>query len=196
MVQALGAHAAASAGRAAVRRVCAQSAKLVDRCAGVANGFADIVGSDHAPHTPVEKEHPYPQSHSGMTGVQTLVPTMLDHVNAGRLSRTRFVDMTSAGPNRLFGITNKGRIAVGQDADLTFVDLKRRETITNDWIAPRAGWTPYDGVSATGWPVGTVFRGHMVVLQGEPPTHRARNSLCVPSRPSRTSNDIRARESL
>ncbi|MEM8596781.1 MAG: dihydroorotase [Pseudomonadota bacterium] len=135
--------------------------------AGVANGVADIIGSDHAPHTRSEKEHPYPQSHSGMTGVQTLVPTMLDHVNAGRLSLTRFVDMTSAGPNRLFGIANKGRIAVGYDADLTIVDLKRRETITDDWIASRAGWTPYDGVSVTGWPVGTVVRGHTVMWQGE-----------------------------
>ena len=66
-----------------------------------------------------------------MTGVQTLVPIMLDHVNAGRLSLARFVDLTSAGPARLFGIARKGRIAAGYDADLTVVDLKRRETITN-----------------------------------------------------------------
>src|SRR5690606_38352215 len=93
---------------------------------GVANGMADILGSDHAPHTREEKDHAYPESHSGMTGVQTLVPIMLDHVNAGRMSLERFVDMTSHGPNRLFGIANKGRIAVGYDADLTVVDLKRR----------------------------------------------------------------------
>jgi len=135
--------------------------------AGVANGVADIVGSDHAPHTRAEKDKPYPASPSGMTGVQTLVPVMLDHVNAGRMSLARFVDMTSAGPNRLFGIANKGRIAVGYDADLTIVDLKRRETITNDWVASRAGWTPYDGVTVTGWPVGTVVRGATVMWQGE-----------------------------
>ena len=134
---------------------------------GVANGVADILGSDHAPHTRAEKDVAYPQSHSGMTGVQTLVPTMLDHVNAGRLSLQRFVDMTSHGPNRLFGIANKGRIAVGYDADLTIVDMKRRETITNAWIGSRAGWTPYDGVSVTGWPVGTIVRGHTVMWQGE-----------------------------
>lgn len=134
---------------------------------GVANGVADILGSDHAPHTSTEKELPYPQSHSGMTGVQTLVPIMLNHVNAGRLSLSRFVDMTSAGVNRLFGIVGKGRIAVGFDADLTIVDLKRRETITNDWIASRASWTPYDGEIVTGWPVGTVLRGHIVMWQGE-----------------------------
>ena len=135
--------------------------------AGVRNGVADILGSDHAPHTREEKDKPYPQSPSGMTGVQTLVPTMLDHVNAGRMSLERFVDMTSAGPNRLFGIANKGRIAAGYDADFTIVDLKRRETITNSWIASKAGWTPYDGVSVTGWPVGTVLRGRTVMWQGE-----------------------------
>ncbi len=72
--------------------------------AAVADGTIDILGSDHAPHTREEKDHPYPESHSGMTGVQTLVPIMLDHVNAGRLSLARFVDMTSAGPQRLFGV--------------------------------------------------------------------------------------------
>ena len=102
-----------------------------------------------------------------MTGVQTLVPIMLEHVNAGRLSLERFVDMTSAGPNRLFGLAAKGRIAVGYDADLTVVDLNREETITNDWVKSRAGWTPYDGKRVKGWPVGTIVRGQKVMWQGE-----------------------------
>jgi len=135
--------------------------------AGVANGVADILGSDHAPHTRDEKEHDYPESHSGMTGVQTLVPTMLNHVNEGRLSLERFVDMTSHGPNRLFGIVGKGRIAVGYDADLTIVDMKREEIITDAWIASKAGWTPYDGVGVTGWPMGTIVRGQKVMWDGE-----------------------------
>jgi dihydroorotase len=134
--------------------------------AGIANGVVDILGSDHAPHTREEKDHPYPQSHSGMTGVQTLVPIMLDHVASGRLTLERLVDLTSAGPNRVFGIANKGRIAVGYDADFTIVDLKRRETITNDWIASKSQWTPYDSVSVTGWPVGTVVRGMRVMWDG------------------------------
>jgi dihydroorotase len=134
---------------------------------GVHQGIADILGSDHAPHTHEEKQHAYPASHSGMTGVQTLVPTMLDHVNAGRLTLERFVDMTSHGPARLFNIAAKGRIAVGYDADLTIVDMKRRETITNGWIASKPGWTPYDGVAVTGWPVGTFVRGTKVMWQGE-----------------------------
>jgi dihydroorotase len=134
---------------------------------GLAQGVIDTLGSDHSPHTLEEKAHPYPKTHSGMTGVQTTVPIMLDHVNAGRLSLMRLVDLTSAGPARVFGMAAKGRIAVGYDADVTVVDLKRRETISNAWIASRAGWTPYDGVSVTGWPVGTVIRGHKVMWQGE-----------------------------
>ncbi|MFZ1103202.1 MAG: dihydroorotase, partial [Hyphomicrobiaceae bacterium] len=133
----------------------------------LAAGVVDVLGSDHAPHTREEKDHAYPASHSGMTGVQTLVPIMLDHVNAGRLTLERFVDLTSHGPQRLFGIRGKGRIAVGYDADLTVVDMKRRETIANAWIASRCGWTPYDGVTVQGWPVGTFVRGRRVMWEGE-----------------------------
>jgi dihydroorotase len=135
--------------------------------AAIASGVVDVLGSDHAPHTREEKEHAYPESHSGMTGVQTLVPIMLDHVNAGRLSLARFVDLTSAGPQRLFGIRGKGRIAVGWDADLTIVDLKRRETISNGWIQSRCGWTPFDGVAVQGWPVGTIVRGRRIMWEGQ-----------------------------
>ena len=113
---------------------------------GIEQGIVDVLGSDHAPHTLEEKAKTYPASPSGMTGVQTLVPIMLDHVNAGRLSLARFVDLTSAGPARLFNIACKGRIAAGYDADFTVVDLKRSETITDKWVASKAGWTPYDGV--------------------------------------------------
>jgi len=134
---------------------------------GVAQGVVDVLGSDHAPHTLEEKAKPYPNSPSGMTGVQTLVPLLLDHVNAGRLTLQRFVDLTSAGPARLFGIAGKGRVAVGYDADLTIVDMKRRETIRNSWIASRVGWTPYDGKEVVGWPIGTFVRGAKIMWDGE-----------------------------
>jgi dihydroorotase len=133
----------------------------------VADGVADILGSDHAPHTREEKAKTYPNSPSGMAGVQTLVPVMLDQVSRGRLTLARFVDLTSHGPARLFDLAGKGRIAIGYDADLTIVDLKRRETITNQWIASRCGWTPYDGMTVTGWPVGTIVRGRQVMWQSE-----------------------------
>src|SRR5260370_489306 len=87
-----------------------------------------------------------------MTGVQTLVPLMLDHVNAGRLSVARFVDLTSAGPARLYNIACKGRIAAGYDAGFTLVDLKRAETITNQWVASLAGWTLSGRMPGTGSP--------------------------------------------
>jgi dihydroorotase len=135
---------------------------------GLTQGIVDVLGSDHAPHTLEEKQNAtYPATPSGMTGVQTLVPVMLDHVSKGRLSLARFVDLTSAGPQRIFGIARKGRIAAGYDADFTIVDLKKQMTITNDWIASKCGWTPYDGVSVTGWPVGTMVRGNMVMWEGE-----------------------------
>ncbi len=130
-------------------------------------GVVDVLGSDHAPHTLAEKEKPYPESPSGMTGVQTLVPIMLDHVNKGRLTLERFVDLTSHGPGRIFGIAGKGRIAHGYDADFTIVDLKRRQTITNGWMESRAGWTPYDGVEVQGWPIGTIIRGRRVMWEAE-----------------------------
>jgi dihydroorotase len=134
---------------------------------GVDQGIVDVLGSDHAPHTLEEKAKAYPASPSGMTGVQTLVPIMLDHVNAGKLTIERFVDLTSHGPNRIFGMARKGRIAVGYDADFTVVDLLRRETILNDQAGSRAGWTPYHGRDVTGWPVGTIVRGRRVMWEGE-----------------------------
>jgi dihydroorotase len=140
------------------------------------DGVVDVVGSDHAPHTLEEKALPYPQSPSGMTGVQTLLPLLLDHVHAGRLSLQRLIDLTSAGPARIFGIEGKGRIALGYDADLTIIDLVAQRTIRNEWIASVSGWTPYDGKTVTGWPIHTVVRGQVVVrdeaLTDAPPMGR------------------------
>lgn len=140
--------------------------------AAVNAGLVDCVGSDHAPHTREEKARPYPRSPSGLTGVQTLLPLLLDHMAQGRLSLARLVDLTSAGPARIFGIAGKGRVARGYDADFTVVDLKAKRTITNAWIASRTGWTAFDGMDVTGWPKATVIRGHIVMrddaLQGTP----------------------------
>ena len=106
----------------------------------MAQGVIDSIGSDHSPHTREEKAHPYPKTHSGMTGVQTLVPIMLDHVNAGRLSLAALCRSHQRGPGAASSASpRKGRIAAGYDADLTVVDLKRRETITDRWIASRVG---------------------------------------------------------
>ena len=132
---------------------------------GLQQGVFDVIGSDHAPHTLEEKAKPYPLSPSGMPGVQTLVPVMLNHVAEGRLTLARFVDLVCHGPQRIFGIAGKGRLAIGYDADFTVVDLKRRETITDAWSRSRCGWTPFAGMSVTGWPVGTIIRGRRVMWE-------------------------------
>jgi dihydroorotase len=134
---------------------------------GIAMGVADVLGSDHAPHTREEKARPYPASPSGMPGVQTLVPIMLNHVANGRLTLERFVDLTSHGPNRVFGLADKGRMAEGYDGDLTIVDLKARRTIRHEDMATRSGWTPFDGMEVTGWPVATIIRGQIVMREDE-----------------------------
>jgi dihydroorotase len=130
-------------------------------------GIVDTLGSDHAPHTLEEKNRPYPESPSGMPGVQTLLPVMLDHVHHGRLSLQRLSDLVTGGPVRVYGIAGKGRIAAGYDADLTVVDLKARRTIENKWIRSKVGWTPYDGMTVTGWPRMTLVRGHVVMRDDE-----------------------------
>ncbi len=134
---------------------------------GIQQGVVDVLGSDHAPHTAEEKARPYPASPSGMPGVQTLVPIMLTHVANGRMTLERFIDLTSAGAQRIFNIAGKGRLAEGYDADLTLVDLKAKRVITHDQQATRAGWTPFDGFEATGWPMATIVRGRVVMKDGE-----------------------------
>jgi len=133
----------------------------------VDQGLVDVLGSDHAPHTKEEKANPYPKSPSGMPGVQTLVPIMLNHVAEGRLTLERFVDLTADGPQRIFGIRNKGRIALGYDGDFTVVDLKLRRTIKNSWIVSKCGWTPYDGVKVTGWPMMTILKGDVIMREDQ-----------------------------
>lgn len=133
----------------------------------VRDGTADTIGSDHAPHSRAAKERPWPETAAGLTGVQTLVPIMLDHVNAGRLSLARMVDLMCAGPARVYGAVGKGRLAAGYDADFTLVDMARQRRLENDWIASPCGWTPFDGMMVTGWPVATIVRGRVVMRDGE-----------------------------
>ena len=134
---------------------------------GIEQGVADVLGSDHAPHTLEEKARPYPASPSGMPGVQTLVQVMLTHVAEGRLTLDRFIDLTSHGANRVFGIAGKGRIAEGYDADLTIVDLKAKHVLKHADMATRSGWTPFDGMECTGRAMATIVRGRIVMRDGE-----------------------------
>ena len=133
----------------------------------VTTGIVDCIGSDHAPHTREEKARPYPTSPSGMPGVQTLLPLLLDHMAAGRLSLERLVDLTSAGPARIYNIASKGRIALGYDADVTLVDLKAHRTIRREWMATKSGWTPFEGKEIRGWPMATIVRGQVAMREDQ-----------------------------
>jgi len=131
------------------------------------DGTVDTVGSDHAPHSRAKKELPWPDCASGLTGVQTIVPVMLNHVSAGRLTLTRLVDLLCAGPARVYGVVGKGRLAAGYDADFTLVDMQRRRRIEESWIVSPCGWTPFAGMDITGWPVATIIRGRSVMREDE-----------------------------
>jgi dihydroorotase len=135
--------------------------------AAVRDGTVDTIGSDHAPHSRAAKALPWPDCPAGLPGVQTLVPIMLDHINAGRLSLSHLVDLMAAGPARVYGLVGKGRLAAGYDADFTLVDMMRRRTIEDGWIASPCGWTPFAGMAIRGWPVATMVRGTTVMRDDE-----------------------------
>ena len=134
---------------------------------GIRKKIIDVIGSDHAPHTIDEKKKKYPDCPSGMTGVQTLVPVMLNFVNEKKLSISDFVRLTSTNPAKLFGVKNKGFIKIGFDADLTIVDLKKKHMVENKDIVSKSSWSPYDGKIFQGWPVMTVIHGNIVMRENE-----------------------------
>jgi dihydroorotase len=130
-------------------------------------GVPDVLGSDHAPHTREEKAKAYPASPSGMPGVQTLLPLMLDHVAHGRMTLERLIDMTSTSVQRVFGLVGKGRIAAGYDADFTVIDRKGRFTVTEDWLDSRCGWSPFTGMELQGRVIGTIVRGNVAMWEAQ-----------------------------
>lgn len=133
--------------------------------AAIADGTVDTIGSDHAPHARAAKDKPWPDCAAGLTGVQTLLPMMLTQVNAGKLSLARLADLMSAGPARIYGAVNKGRIAAGYDADFSIVDLKQTHIISNAEMASQCGWTPFDGATVTGMTHATIIRGHIAMRE-------------------------------
>ena len=133
----------------------------------VKNNFVDIIGSDHAPHLKVNKDKKYPQSPSGMPGVQTLLPIMLDHMNNNKLSINQLVNFVSENPTKIFNIHNKGYIKKGFDADLTIVDMNKVEKIDNNNIASKCQWTPFHGIEIKGFPVITIVNGAIKMTNGE-----------------------------
>lgn len=133
---------------------------------GLLDGTVDMIGSDHAPHTLEEKQKGYPQSPSGMPGVQTILPIMLNHVNAGKLSLNQLVKFLSTNPAKLYSL-NKGELVEGKDGDITIVDLNKTLTITNEMMATKSGWTPFHNKKITGFPSHTIVAGKIVMQNGE-----------------------------
>lgn len=134
---------------------------------GIWEGVVDVIGSDHAPHTLEEKDRDYPESPSGMPGVQTLLPLLLNHVAEGRLDIHKLVALTSANAHKIFGLKTKGVFEKGKDADFTLVDLNAKWRIDKSWLKSKCKWSPFDGMEITGKPVGTIIRGRVVMRDGE-----------------------------
>ena len=133
----------------------------------IKNDIVDVLGSDHAPHTKENKKKVYPESPSGMPGVQTIFPIMLDHVNKGKLKLKQLIKLMCENPSRIFGIKNKGFIKENYDADLTIVDMSKEVTIKDEMIASKCGWTPFNNYKVTGFPVATIVHGAVVMSDGK-----------------------------
>ena len=134
---------------------------------GVRNNLNDTIGSDHAPHLKKNKEKSYPNSPSGMPGVQTLMPVMLNHVNNGKLTLEQLINLVCENPAKIFGIKNKGFIKEGFDADFTIVDMNKKITIKNKKIESKCGWTPFDGFEFKGKPIATIICGQIKMRDGK-----------------------------
>ena len=126
---------------------------------GIRNNLNDTIGSDHAPHLKENKEKIYPSSPSGMPGVQTLLPIMLNHVNDGKLTIKQLIRLICENPIKIFNIKDKGFIRESFDADLTIIDMNKISTIDNNNIASKCGWTPFHGKKVKGFPVYTIVNG-------------------------------------
>jgi dihydroorotase len=134
---------------------------------GVKNNLNDTIGSDHAPHLKVNKEKTYPNSPSGMPGVQTLIPVMLNHVNDGKLTLSQLVKLVCENPVKIFGIQNKGFIKEQYDADFTIIDMHKTIEIKNENIESKCGWSPFDGFKFKGTPVSTIIGGKIKMKDGK-----------------------------
>ena len=133
----------------------------------VRNNYNDTIGSDHAPHLKINKEKPYPNSPSGMPGVQTILPVMLNHMNNGKINLNQIVNFLCKNPVKIFGIKNKGYIKKNFDADFTIVDLKKEIEIKNENIESKCGWSPFNGYKFKGVPIYTIIGGDIKMQDGK-----------------------------
>jgi dihydroorotase len=128
----------------------------------LATGLAACIGSDHAPHTADEKAHPYPQSPSGIPGVQTTLALMLTAIRDGWLQWTDLLRLCNEGPRRVYGIERKGLLEPGVDGDVVLIDPDRTGPLEAGWLESRSPCNPFVGRELAGLPVTTVLRGQVV----------------------------------
>jgi len=133
----------------------------------VKNSIVDVLGSDHAPHSKEDKKKKYPASPSGMPGVQTILPVMLNHINNEKLSLEQLIKLMCENPCKIFGIKNKGYIKEDFDADLTIVDMNKEQIIKDEMIASKCGWTPFNNFTVKGFPIATIVNGKIVMSDGK-----------------------------
>jgi dihydroorotase len=131
------------------------------------DGRIQVIATDHAPHTLLEKDRPYPQSPSGLPAVENSLALLLDRVQRGECTLEQVVRWMCDAPARVWDLVDKGRIAEGYDADLVLVDLQKSATVRNAEQVTKSGWSPWDGVTLTGWPVRTWVLGQTVFRDGQ-----------------------------
>jgi dihydroorotase len=131
------------------------------------DGVIDFIATDHAPHTLAEKAQDYPNTPSGMPGVETSLPLMLTQAVQGRCTVAQVANWMSAAVAKAYKIPNKGKIAPGFDADLVLVDLDNYRLVVREEMVTKCGWSPFEGWSLTGWPVVTVVGGKVVFEKGK-----------------------------
>ena len=145
-----------------LRSRATQSSLLQALC----EGGIDIVASDHAPHTLSEKDDDFETAPSGVPGVETMLPMLLELVKDGKMGIERLVEVSSQRPAEIFNLENKGRIEVGSDADLMVVDMRATHKIRADKLHSKCGWTPFEGMMGI-FPKATFLRGELVAEDGE-----------------------------
>ncbi|MBE9127889.1 dihydroorotase, partial [Coleofasciculus sp. LEGE 07081] len=131
------------------------------------DGVIDFIATDHAPHTLEEKAQPYPNSPSGMPGVETSLPLMLTQAVQGRCSVAQVSNWMSTAVAKAYQIPKKVAIAPGYDADLVLVDLDNYHPVRREELLTKCGWSPFEGWNLTGWPLYTIVGGQVVFERGQ-----------------------------
>ncbi|MGE0873002.1 MAG: dihydroorotase [Kofleriaceae bacterium] len=125
------------------------------------DGTIDCIATDHAPHSPVEKDVEFECAAPGMLGLETALPLILDFVRMGTLDDTRALAALTSAPARAFGIPG-GSLAIGAVADLCVIDPERPVTISADSMASKSKNTPFLGQKLAGRAVLTLVEGKPV----------------------------------